>query len=74
MKWLYGIFWRDASTQHDLWVMTTNKRQAIKHSKSHPGSDVYRVSYGHSRVWDAPTFKVVGDRIFTTRTNVLSTT
>lgn len=71
MKWLYGVFWRD-SYNVLMWGMTTRKKDAIRISRQHPGSDVYRVSYGHSRSWDAPTFKAVGDKIHTTPTNVLS--
>lgn len=70
-SWVYAVFWHDLVSGKPMWAMSLNKKRAIKFSKAHPGSDVSRISYGHSDLWDAPTFRAVGECIHRTPTNVL---
>jgi hypothetical protein len=60
---LYGMFWTHPQTGEALWLLERNGRYARKAMRRLKG-EVYRMDLpGSNGAWDAPTFRVIADRI-----------
>jgi hypothetical protein len=63
---LYGVFFVDQITGRAMWCLGRNKRAARRRARTELGYVIEVTNafgYGAPSAWDAPTFKVCGNRI-----------